>query len=71
MIKCRGLNNWNRVLGYCGQKSEASTRKMSCASLNNLAAFELAVLTNRRNEIGFWAPVWYSYNKESEGIIMV
>ena len=36
--------------GDCGQKSEASTREMSCASLNELAAFELAYLTKRRND---------------------
>ena len=37
--------------GDCGQKSEASTRKMSCASSNDLAAFELAYLTKRRNDL--------------------
>ena len=59
--------------------SEASTRKMSCASLNNLAAFELAVLTNQSNRrngfinatynrvklrIGSGGMLDYTYNKE-------
>ena len=45
-----GELNGLSVCGDCGQKSEASTRKMSCASLNDLAAFELAYLTKRRND---------------------